>query len=103
MRGLATAAMLAGLLWLAFWAAKIGIGGTQGRLPEAAFVAGLIVTSASLAYLTREETRTQARIDRRLRGLRRYPHLIAVNPSRSPENGHSPHSRTWPKTARRVR
>ena len=102
MRTLATVTMLAGIMWLAFWAAMIGIGGAQGRLPEMAFVGGLIVTSASLAYLTREETRTQARIDRRLRGLRRYPHPIAVNPSRSPENGHK-YSRTWPATARRGR
>ena len=49
MRTLATVTMLAGLLWLAFWAAKIGLGGAQGRLPEMAFVAGLIVTTASLA------------------------------------------------------
>jgi len=93
MRGIATVTMLAGLLWLAFWAAKIGLGGAQGRLPEMAFVAGLIVTTASLAYLTREETRTHARIDRRLLELRET----------MPRNGHSPHSRTWPKTARRGR
>ena len=92
MRGLATVAMLAGIMWLAFWAAKIGLGGAQGRLPETAFVAGLIVTMASLAYLTREETRTQARIDRRLLELRET----------TPRNGHE-HSRTWPATARRGR
>jgi len=86
MRGLTTAIMLAGVLWLAFWAAKIGLGGDQGRLPEMAFVGGLIVTTASLAYLTREETRTQARIDRRLLELRET----------MPRNGHSPHSRTFP-------
>ena len=90
MRTLATVTMLAGLLWLAFWAAKIGLGGTQGRLPETAFVAGLIVTTVSLAYLTREETRTQARIDRRLTELQQA----------SRRNGHSPYSRAWPATRR---
>jgi len=90
MRTLATVTMLAGIMWLAFWAAMIGIGGAQGRLPEMAFVGGLIVTSASLAYLTREETRTQARIDRRLLELRET----------MPRNGQRPHSRTWPATRR---
>ena len=55
-----------------------------------AFVAGLIVTTVSLAYLTREETRTQARIDRRLTELQQA----------SRRNGHSPYSRAWPATRR---
>jgi len=95
MRGLATVIMLGGLMWEAFWTIAIAFGGAQGTVPLLAFVGGLLAIAGSLAYLTQEEERHQARVRRRLLEVRE---LLA---SETQRNGHSPYSRTWPATRTR--
>ena len=99
MRGLATAIMLGGLMWEAFWMTAITLG-AQGAAPLLAFVGGLLAIAGSLAYLIREEERWQARVRRRLLEVR---DLLL---SETQRNGHR-YSRTWPATRtqpwRRVR
>jgi len=95
MRGLATAIMLGGLVWLAFWVTAIAWG-AQGTLPLLAWVGGLLAIAGSLAYLTREEQEHQVRVRRRLLEVR---DLLVV--SETQRNGHR-YSRTFPAT-RRVR
>ncbi len=94
MRGLATVTMLGGLLWEAFWTTAIAFG-AQGTVPLLAFVGGLLAIAGSLAYLTREEERRQARVRRRLLEVR---DLLA---SETRRNGHGPYGLTWPATRTR--
>src|SRR3972149_3716652 len=54
MRGTATAIMLGGLLWQAYWMTRIAWG-TQGTLPLLAFVGGLLVIAGSTACLSQPE------------------------------------------------
>src|SRR3972149_1380972 len=96
MRGLATAIMLGGLMWEAFWTTAIAFGGAQGTVPLLAFVGGLLAIAGSLAYLSEQERRMQARIDRRLLELR-------DSPAETRRNGHSPYNRTGPETGSRPR
>jgi len=94
MRGTATAIMLGGLLWQAYWMTRIAWG-TQGTLPLLAFVGGLLAIAGSTAYLAREEERQQGRVRRRLLEVRDL--LLS---SETQRNGWSPYSLTWPKTRR---
>ncbi|OGO45129.1 MAG: hypothetical protein A2W34_04030 [Chloroflexi bacterium RBG_16_64_32] len=78
MRGLATAIMLTGLLWEAYWMARIAWG-AQGTLPLLAFVGGLLAIASSTAYLSQP----------------------ARSPAHQRRNGHQPYyGRTWPATRR---
>jgi len=97
MRGLATAIMLGGLMWEAFWTTAIAFGGAQGTVPLLAFVGGLLAIAGSTAYLAREEEQHQARVRRRLLEVRDLLLLLA---SETRRNGHR-YSRTWPETRTR--
>jgi len=92
MRALATAIMLTGLMWLAYWAARIAFLGAQGTLPMLAFVGGLLAIAGSTAYLSqREERRALDQAENRLTQLRA---------SRPGTNGHK-YNQTWPATRTR--
>ena len=64
------------------------------------FGAPLTLFSVLYAAERLSARRHRRKVERRLLELRRYPHPIAVNPSRSPENGHK-YGLTWPATRTR--
>ena len=91
MRGIVTALILEALvIWQAFWAARI-LWGAQGTVPLLAFVGGLLAIAGSLAYLSQ----SAPSLDERMEENQKAHHL-----QEPPSNGHSPYSRTYPRTAR---
>jgi len=91
MRGLATAIMLTGVLWEAYWTTRIAFWQAQGTLPLLAFVGGLLAIAGSTAYLSQPA---------------RSPEQVSDPEPPEPllhqrRNGHSPYNRTWPATRTR--
>ena len=90
MRAIATAIMLTGVLWEAYWMVRIAWG-AQGTVPLLAFVGGLLAIASSTAYLSQPA---------------RSPEQVAdpepPEPLQQRRNGHQPYyGRTWPKTRTR--